>query len=233
MQKNIKKNEKNCNLCGDPFTHGGSRGEARKYCTERCKKAKLKNNKSLVVKRCEVSGCTRKARGNAAAYCETHYYRVRRTGSTLRRKAITNMTRDGYVLVWKKDHPLSIASTGGVMQHRMVLFDAIGECPHQCYWCGIQLNDWGKIAVDHKNSVKHDNRIENLLVACITCNILRGSLNGVLARFGFEKTQEACRILIEETDVVRFVPAVTATSQVVVRSRMSSVAASVIEQQDW
>ena len=75
------------------------------------------------------------------------------------------------VLHGQQGHPL--AHRGAVREHRKVLYDAVGPGPHECHWgCG-RLMEWGGrqgIHADHVNGDTLDNRIENLVVSCPTCN---------------------------------------------------------------
>lgn len=80
----------------------------------------------------------------------------------------------GYVLVYAPDHPLKTATQLHVYQHRVVLYDAIGDGPHSCHWCSKSL-DWPSIEVDHLNSKRNDNRLSNLVVSCSGCNGRRGN----------------------------------------------------------
>lgn len=69
-------------------------------------------------------------------------------------------------------HPLA-NDEGMVAEHRKVLYDRIGPGPHPCHWgCGREL-DWGGqggIQADHLNGIKDDNRPENLVQSCQSCN---------------------------------------------------------------
>lgn len=76
-------------------------------------------------------------------------------------------------------HPLAGVS-GVIPEHRLLVFDAIGQGPHPCRWCGGEV-DWlpgqhtgdGALVVDHINGDPKDNRIENLAASCHTCNSAR------------------------------------------------------------
>ncbi len=59
------------------------------------------------------------------------------------------LTSQGYVRLWKPEHPLA-DKYGVVLEHRMVYFDHHGSIPP-----GFQIH--------HKNEIKTDNRIENLV----------------------------------------------------------------------
>lgn len=135
---------------------------------------------------CSVHECTRKARTRFGELCEAHYYRRRRGTSSERpiwdreigsRVTGTALkTSHGYLLVYSPNHALADA-VGNVYQHRQVLFDEIGEGPHDCHWCG-QTVDWAgvngkRIDVDHVDGDKSNNDLGNLVPSCHRCNSLR------------------------------------------------------------
>lgn len=81
----------------------------------------------------------------------------------------------GYLLEYRPDHWLADRLSGNrVYQHRRVFFDAHGEGPFNCNWCGIQVS-WSDMHVDHLNAVRDDNRLENLVSSCAKCNQKRGN----------------------------------------------------------
>jgi hypothetical protein len=68
-------------------------------------------------------------------------------------------------------------------EHRMVFFKAAGKGPYACHWCGkAVLRMRGiryhpdKLVVDHLNTIRHDNRPENLVAACTLCNVTRTAM---------------------------------------------------------
>jgi 5-methylcytosine-specific restriction endonuclease McrA len=136
--------------------------QGRRYCSE-CKK-----------RICSSPGCETLATRTQAGLCESCYCRLRRTGSTDKKIAKHKcLTQTGYIVMYGTPHPLTNAS-GLLSEHRKVLYDSIGQGPHPCFWCGVSL-DWCDIKVDHLNDIKTDNRCENLLVACNSCNRARGA----------------------------------------------------------
>lgn len=75
----------------------------------------------------------------------------------------------GYKLIYVKGHPLAM-SLGRIYEHRYVLYEAIGEGPHPCHWCGTLL-DWGReLHVDHLDDDRLNNDLGNLVVSCRQCN---------------------------------------------------------------
>jgi hypothetical protein len=90
-----------------------------------------------------------------------------------------SFSKSGYVyLTMQYDHPL--ATKGAVVpEHRFVLYQEIGDGPHPCFecrklllWNGMRKYDC--IYVDHINEKRNDNRVANLRVSCLSCNIHRG-----------------------------------------------------------
>ncbi len=81
----------------------------------------------------------------------------------------------GYVRVKAPNHPIAEPSSGNILEHRYVKYEEMGDGPHPCHWCEEMLY-WDKIAVDHLNELKDDNRPENLVISCGTCNRMRGAM---------------------------------------------------------
>lgn len=74
-------------------------------------------------------------------------------------------------------HPLA-GKTGRFAEARAVLYDRIGPGPHPCHWCGQAVN-WAvgligqrpdTLIADHVNGDPLDDRPENIVPACGTCN---------------------------------------------------------------
>jgi hypothetical protein len=86
------------------------------------------------------------------------------------------LNAEGYRIIRCAGHAVA-ASNGSALEHRVVLFDALGEGPHACHWCGRPLN-WLKgsaagLQVDHVDGDRQNNSLENLVPACIGCNSRR------------------------------------------------------------
>ena len=101
---------------------------------------------------CSVEGCDgdRHARG----LCGKHYWRIRAYGSVEPPKREPKpptkwVSKSGYVVVYAPDNPM-VNSSGNVMEHRLVMSEALGR----------PLD--GDENVHHINGDRADNRIENL-----------------------------------------------------------------------
>lgn len=90
----------------------------------------------------------------------------------------------GYVNYVGYNHPIANPS-GLTRYHRVVLWDKLGGKDAKCHWdCGKQLS-WAlkhphpnAMVVDHVNAVKNDNRPENLVPSCQSCNSKRADHSG-------------------------------------------------------
>lgn len=125
---------------------------------------------------CTVDGCDKKPRSKYAELCVMHYDRMRRNGNFDPPKPRKTKRKDnGYVVLHRPDHSLADKS-GRVAQHRQVLYDKIGEGPHDCFWCGKAVA-WGGhsgLHVDHLDEVRDNNDPSNLVPTCPGCNFGRG-----------------------------------------------------------
>lgn len=146
---------KNCKQCNAAHE---KRGE---YCSPRCKWTWFNQNRTITpnaIYDCKVCGKhvekwvapSRRARGqDTLEYCSRTCAGVGRCGSNHHRwKGGTRKDKDGYVLVYKPDHPSS--RRGYIRQHRLIMESMIGR-----YLTDTEV-------VHHKNDNPSDNRIENL-----------------------------------------------------------------------
>lgn len=83
--------------------------------------------------------------------------------------------KDGYRwLTMQQGHPLA-GGSGGLAEHRKVLYEKIGPGEHSCHWCGKSLG-WGTIhgiIADHLDGDILNNDPNNLVASCFSCNMLR------------------------------------------------------------
>lgn len=178
MNSTDRVRSRNCASCKQIFIHRIGRGLDRRHCSEECRSSyNMSRFKARHASRpkCRADGCTSRATRVKSGFCETCYYRVRRTGSTEARRVIGRcITSAGYILIKRPEHPLS-NTAGYVYEHRAILYEKLGEGNHSCFWCGAILC-WADIVVDHLNEIKNDNRADNLLVTCNRCNRARGAM---------------------------------------------------------
>ena len=126
-------------------------------------------------KLCCVDKCGRPATRISSQMCEKHYYRKRRNGTTeyIGNAIPGNLEHyHGYVLQAAPGHPVALGSHR-VYQHRVAYYDAHGEGPFICHWCGV-LVTWKDMHVDHVDSNPQNNNLSNLVSSCARCNQERG-----------------------------------------------------------
>lgn len=123
-----------------------------------------------VTDECSIEGCPRPLRvrqvsgyEGGGGLCQMHLIRFRKTGSTgpataLRRNSGEGHLKDGYLIQAR------------VLEHRRVMSEMLGR----------PLRDWEY--VHHRNTVRHDNRPENLEL-WISAQPKGGRLSEVLAFF--------------------------------------------------
>jgi len=170
---------RNCKHCAEEFTIPADFvGRHRSHCSPACRR---KHQLALRAERdskgpvCSVDGCTRQVTGyKGLGLCSTCYVRMYRGGQAdLPKRKGRYQTGNGYLVLLRPEHPLARKASGMVMEHRLVLYNAIGPGPHACQWCGTST-EWCDAHVDHLDGNKRNNTLENLLFSCATCNKGRG-----------------------------------------------------------
>ena len=87
------------------------------------------------------------------------------------------MKSGDYVLLFRPGHVLA-TGVGCVGEHRLRLYEQIGEGEHECHWCGVAVR-WGyrthkgSLVVDHLDGNPSNNAIGNLVPSCHSCNVTR------------------------------------------------------------
>lgn len=167
-----------CPMCGKHFSYEISRGTDKTYCGKTCsinaRKQHLKVIRDTQQKSCKTEGCNGQATRIKSGLCECCYGRVRRNGNTDAPVYPHWWIANGYIKVLEPSHPLA-DSYGTVYAHRKVVYDSVGGSPQTCVWCGQQVS-WKDLVIDHLNEDKKDNRLDNLVVSCNTCNRARGAV---------------------------------------------------------
>lgn len=140
---------------------------------------------TLAAGECVVDGCQRATepyttRSGQQAYrsiCAAHKQRRHRNADPsspvrdVAPKGSGRLNRDGYKVVYRPRHPMANLR-GYALEHRVVLFDHLGDGPHNCRWCGVPL-EWSAIEVDHLDGARTNNVIANLAASCGRCNRAR------------------------------------------------------------
>jgi hypothetical protein len=122
---------------------------------------------------CKVDKCEMPEKKGRIGYCEKHYMRMYRTGTTEKtRKSMPHEHTGGYLLVPARGHPMAIGRSHAY-EHRLVYFDAHGEGPFNCHWCN-KIVSWKDLHIDHIDDIKTNNDIANLAPSCAICNQQRG-----------------------------------------------------------
>lgn len=120
---------------------------------------------------CTVDGCETDISKIMGRICRKHYYRWSKYGSwDLPPVEPVRVNGNGYPIRHNPGHPLANLSGGRGLEHRMILFDAIGDGAHPCAYCGKSITWRVDLTVDHVNHVRSDNKLENLVPACQPCN---------------------------------------------------------------
>lgn len=98
---------------------------------------------------------------------------------------------EGYRLIIRHGHPLA-GKYGRVLEHRSVLFDALGPDEQHCHWCSVALtwlgNSGRKVVVDHLDDDRLNNCLKNLVPSCRDCNARRGRSKTALGALAAELT---------------------------------------------
>jgi hypothetical protein len=129
---------------------------------------------------CSIEGCEKPRRSLRAEWCAMHYHRWYRHGDPLKTSAAirTGHGRRYRLVTPPVGHPIAMPC-GRAWEHRMVLFDALGEGPHRCRWCPAAVSFSGehgaRLEVDHLDGFGDHNDLVNLVPSCGNCNKGRSS----------------------------------------------------------
>lgn len=124
---------------------------------------------------CTIDGCDEPTK--RGRYCGLHRGRMERYGRPdLPPRTGRHDHTQGYKMVRRPGHPVA-RKDGWALEHRVVLFDAIGEGPHPCHWCSKPLRWTGSLhrdsdflVVDHLDDDRRNNDRSNLAPSCSPCN---------------------------------------------------------------
>lgn len=107
--------------------------------------------------------------------CSMHSARLSRTGTTdkIKRGLGKYTNADGYVFIYRPEHPLSRAKDGFVREHRAALYDKLDGSTPVCHWCHAALS-WETCRADHLDENTSNNDPHNIVPACNICNLKRG-----------------------------------------------------------
>lgn len=119
------------------------------------------------MKRCKVEACRSPVRSLNATLCDKHYFRLRNTGTTDKRKSRKFKNSGGYIVVYDSKNRRN------EYEHRKVLFESMGNGPFKCHWCKKTITK-RTMHTDHLNEVKDDNDPSNVVPSCAICNQARG-----------------------------------------------------------
>lgn len=129
---------------------------------------------------CAAEGCD-KPRWQHKRWCGSHAMRQWRYGDleSHARVAVPHVDRGGYTII-PTTSPAGYRDRRRGRRARVVLFEAIGDGVHACYWCSTPV-DWGRtypkhsdaLTVDHVDFDPSNDAIENLVPSCVSCNVRR------------------------------------------------------------
>lgn len=181
-----------CPECEMSFSYEMGLGNDRIICgSKRCRNKRTVRLRKLRIPRlkvCKNPKCDSPADRVTAGLCNTCYFRVRRNGHFGKMRRRTSDPKS-YLQTRDRQHPLARQSDGMLYEHRRVAYEKHGPECGDCYWCGVRL-DWSTAKVDHVNAVKSDNRPDNLVLACESCNVQRAAMLSFCKRALSERVEE-------------------------------------------
>lgn len=195
--------ERACDHCGESFSYPIARGNDRRFCSPQCASRstalrRRSRSQAAELKKCKSAWCGKAATRVVSGYCERCYCSARRNGGEPKKPSYGRSkfwVASGYVMLIRKGHPLA-NHKGHVYEHRFVAHETHSGCCPPCHWCGIDLA-WESAVVDHLNEDRADNRPENLVVACSSCNRVRGVIPSFVRRMLPERLDQFVRETIQ------------------------------------
>lgn len=175
-----KIDKRSWNICINEGCDSKVRIKSAKYCNP-CYRVIQERRAGI----CTVRKCNKPATRVGHGLCENHYTRVRKTGMFDLQPRVEIQTTKGYKIVKAETHPLSMAN-GWAFEHRIVAYEKYGPGIQKCHWDGVELT-WNQVVVDHLNEDKLDNRPDNLVTACNSCNLIRGAMIPFIRKMTDEK----------------------------------------------
>lgn len=207
--------DKGCKVEGCDRPHGAN-GWCDMHNARVWRTGSTELTKPVGPQKCIYEGCERLR--VAWGYCATHHARIKRHGSpdvVLRsgrtRSGAPTLLSNGYLMEYNPEHPLGGAQ---ILQHRRVLYDAIGPGSHSCHLCGAAVT-WGaerpdRLIVDHLDRNRANNDPANLRPICDACSDRQGRLSRTHCIHGHELSSEntyrdprghrRCRTCIKEQE---------------------------------